>query len=121
MLLERKVERRAADDRVLVERHRASADQGVVPVEGDVDRPEPDLDTAALGDERLEPPRERDASRVDPDQSDVTQVDVPLDHLVSEPRNRPRQRVFVEDLARTRAHGGVVVHDVLLPGLTGPA
>ena len=74
-------------------------------MEGDVDRAERGLDAAALGDQRAQPARERDAARVDPDEGEPRQVVVALDQLVREPRERPRQGVRVEDLARPAARG----------------
>ena len=119
--LEREVQLRAADDGLRMERRRPAPDENVVAVERDVDRTERGLDPTPLGDERLEPPRERDASRVDADESEARHVVVALDQLVRESRKRPPEGVFVEDLARPAARGGIGLHRTLLPGLTGPA
>ena len=51
------------------------------------------------------PVRERDAARVDPDEGEPPDVVVALDQLVRQPRERPRQGVCVEDLARRVARG----------------
>jgi hypothetical protein len=104
-----------------MERRRPAPDENVVAVERDVDRTERGLDPTPLGDEGLEPPRERDASRVDADESEARHVVVALDQLVRESRKRPPEGVFVEDLARQAARGGIGLHRTLLPGLTGPA
>ena len=63
------------------------------------------LDAAALGDEPAQPLRERHAAGVDPDEREASEVVVPLDQLVREARERPRQRVRVENLARAVARG----------------
>ena len=47
-----------------------------------------------------QPAGERDAARVDADEREASRVVVALDQLVREPRERPRQGVRVEDLAR---------------------
>jgi hypothetical protein len=63
--------------------------ENVVAVERDVDRAELGLDPAPLGDECLEPLRQRDAPRVDPDEGKARDVVVALDQLVREPSERP--------------------------------
>jgi hypothetical protein len=103
--LEREVELCPADDRMRVTRLCAPTDHDVVAVERDVNGSERGLDAAPLGDEVLEPPRKRDAARVDPDERELGQVVGALDELVREPRQRPRQAVSVENLARGVARG----------------
>ena len=91
-------------------------------MERDVDRADRRLDAAPLGDERAQPVRERDAARVDPDEGEPPEVVVALDQLVRQPRERPRQGVCVEDLARrARARVSRWASLLLLPGLAGPA
>ena len=74
-------------------------------MEGDVDRAERGLDAAPLGDECAQAPGERDAARVDADERQLGEVVVALDQLVREPRERPRQGICVENLARGIARG----------------
>ena len=61
---------RLADERLRVQRRLAAAHVDVVAVEGDVERPEVDLDAAELLDQPAEAVRERDAARVDADERD---------------------------------------------------
>ncbi len=69
--VEREVELRRADERLRCERRLPAADRDVVAVEGDVDGAERGLDSGALGDQAREPPRERDAAGLDPDERDA--------------------------------------------------
>ena len=63
--------------------------------------------SAALGDEPPEPRRERDAARLDADERDAAEVVVPLDELVRDARERPRDRLGVEqDLEAVAAWSG---------------
>ena len=71
--VEREVELRRADERLRRERRLAAADGDVVAVEGDVDGAERGLDAGALLDQAREPPRERDAAGLDPDEREVVE------------------------------------------------
>ncbi len=93
-----------------MERRRSSSDENVVAVKGDVDLTELGLEPAPLGDECLEPLRQRHAPRVDPDEGEARDVVVALDQLVGESRERPPEGVCVEDLARPATRGGIGVH-----------
>ena len=111
-------------------RRLAAADGDVVAVEGDVDGAEQRRPAGALLDQSREALRERDAARLDPDERDLVEVGVGLDHLVRDARERPRERVGVEeDLPRSlhRTHGTTGIGGTracvvirLLSGLTGP-
>ena len=72
--LEGEVELRLADERLRVQGRLAAAHVDVVAVEGDVERPEVDLDAAELLDQPAEAVRERDAARVDADERDATRA-----------------------------------------------
>ena len=84
----------------------------------------------ALLDQAREPLRERHAARLDADERDLVEARVRLDDLVRDPRERPRERVGVEEElpgCLDRAHGaagvdgpGTCVIVSLLSGLTGP-
>jgi hypothetical protein len=78
----------------------------VVAVEGDVELPECDLRGGELLDALAQPLGQRDAAGVDADEGDATEVGVPLDDLVGDPRQRLRDRVGVEQRARGRGLGG---------------
>ena len=93
--LDREVEAGLADERLRVQRRPAAADVDVVAVEGDVERPEVDLDAAELLDQAAEAVRQRDASRVDADERDRVEVGVRLDDLVSDPVKGALERVCV--------------------------
>jgi hypothetical protein len=80
-----------------VPRRFAGADVNVVAVEGDVELAEGDLGAAQLLDPPAQPLRERDAARVDADESDLGEVGVALDDLVRDPRQRLRDRLGIED------------------------
>ena len=85
-----------------MQRRPARAHVDVVAVEGDVDRPEVDLDAAALLDQPAQAMRERDAARVDADQRDRVELGVLLDDLVRDTRERARERLRIEDDASGR-------------------
>ena len=95
--LEQEVELRGADDRLRCERSLAATDGDVVAVEGDVDGAERGLDSGALLDQAREPPRERYASGLDPDERDLVELRVALDDLVGDSRKGPPQPVGVEE------------------------
>ena len=98
--LEREVELRPADDGMRVARLGAATDHDVVAMERDVHGSDHRLDVAPLGDERAQPSRQRHAAGVDADERELGEVVGALDQLVREPRERPRQGICVEDLAR---------------------
>jgi hypothetical protein len=81
----------------------------VVAVEGDVELAERDLRAAQLLDPYAQPLRERYAARVDADERDPRKVGVPLDDLVSDPRQRLGDRVGVEDGTCCRGLRGYAV------------
>ena len=95
--VEREVELRRADERLRCERRLAAADRHVVAVEGDVDCAERGLDSGALVDQAREPPRERYAAGLDPDERELVERRVALDDLVGDSRKGPRQPVGVEE------------------------
>ena len=95
--VEREVELRRAHERLRCERGLAAADGDVVAVEGDVDGAERGLDSGALGDEAREPPRERYAAGLDPDERELVELRIALDDLVGDSRKGPRQPVGVEE------------------------
>ena len=88
------------------------AGDGVVAVEGDVDRAERDLLPAPLLDQRREPLGERDAARVDADEGELGQVVVALDDLVRDARERAAEALGVQQSLRRRAVGDVRAHSV---------
>ena len=94
-----------ADERLRVQRRLAAADVDVVAVEGDVERPEVDLDAAELLDQPAEAVRERDAARVDADERDRVEVGVRLDDLVGDPVKGALERFCVEELPAQRGLG----------------
>ena len=92
-----------------------------------------DLDLGALGDQPAQTLGQRDAARMDADESDPLEVVRLLDDLVRDARQRPLDRLAVEDdLPRDdvgRAHertpsegvpGAPMLMRLLLSGLTGP-
>jgi hypothetical protein len=95
--VEREVELRRADERLRCERRLAPTDGDVVAVEGDVDGAERGSDSGALLNQARQPPRERDAAGLDPDERDVLELGVALDDLVGDSRKGPRQPVGVEE------------------------
>src|SRR5262249_3676013 len=106
--LEREVELRRPHDRLRGERRLAAADGDVVAVEGDVDGAERRRDSGAFLDHAREPPRERDAPRLDSDQRDLVELGVALDDLVGDSGKGPSQPVGVEESlalsGRVRVH-----------------
>jgi hypothetical protein len=65
-------------------------------VERDVDCSRVDRDARPLGDEPTESISDRDATRVDTDEREVTEVRVTLDQLVRDPREGTREGCVVE-------------------------
>ena len=131
--LEREVELRVTDERLRVQRRLAArAHVHVVAVKGDVERSEVERLAAEVLDQAPQPLGERHPARVDADERDVRDLVVALDDLVGDPRERPRDRLLVEeqllgreaDLThRPRAVAGRVMACVivrLLSGLSGP-
>ena len=119
--LEREAELRAANDGLRVERRRASADEDVVAMEGDVDRAERGLDAAPLGDELLQPPRERHAARVDADERERSRSSF---RSISSCASRASVRASASASRISRAASRAVVSvfiPLLLSGLAGPA
>jgi hypothetical protein len=82
----------------------------VVPVEGDVDRPECDLLPAAFLDQGREPLRQRYAARVDADEREPAEIVVALDHLVRDPRQGAGERLGVQQSLGRYAVGDVRTH-----------
>jgi hypothetical protein len=78
----------------------------VVAVKGDVELAKRDLGRAQLLDALAQPLRERDATRVDPDERELREVGVALDDLVRDARQRLRDRLGVEKGSRCRGFGG---------------
>ena len=78
-------------------RRAATPDLDVVAVEGDVDRAEIGRRAGALLDQPAQTVRERDAARLDPDERDAGEVRIRLDDLVRDPRQRPPERVGIEE------------------------
>jgi hypothetical protein len=94
--LEGEIKLRLAHEWLWVQRRFAPAHVQVVTVEGDVDRPEIDLDAAELLDQAAEAVRERDAACVDADERDVLELGIRLDDLVGDAVKRATERVCVE-------------------------
>ena len=69
-------------------------------MEGDVHGSEIDCHAGALGDPLAQPPRERDAARVDADESESCEVGVVLDQLVGDPGQRALESARVEQDCR---------------------
>src|SRR6266511_3774745 len=83
----------------------ASRVEDVVPVEGNVERPERKLDAGALGDQPAEPLRDRDTARVDPDERGSLDLGIALDDLVRDANERALDRLRVENDLRGRQAG----------------
>jgi hypothetical protein len=107
-------------------------DLDVVAIERDVDRSEIGCRAGSLLDQPSQTVRERHATRLNADERDASEVGIRLDDLVRDPRQRPAERIGIEqDGSRRglhRAHGTGGVNGLrarrfirLLPGLTGPA
>ncbi len=77
-------------------RRLAVADVEVVAVERDVERAEPDLGVAVLGDQGAQALGQRDAAGVDPDERDLGKVGVALDDLVGDALEGAGERIRVE-------------------------
>src|SRR5580765_2684468 len=131
LALERKVERGRAHDRLRVKRRAAAAHVDVVAVEGDVDGTDVRRGAGAFLDESPQALSDRNASRLDPDESDARKVRVGLDDLVCDPREGAAERIGVEQNSSGRsfhrAHNAGKVDRVragryisLPSGLTGP-
>src|SRR5919106_2473764 len=95
--LQREVELGGTDERLRVPGGLTGADLDVVPVEGDVDGADRHLDAGALLDQPAQPVGEWHAARVDADERHPLEVVVALDDLVGDPRQRPLDRVGVEE------------------------
>jgi hypothetical protein len=72
----------------------------VVAVERDVQLAERDLGARQLGDAAAQALGDRDAARVDADEGDALELGIPLDDLVRDPRQRPVDRLGIEDSLR---------------------
>src|SRR5437764_10709188 len=128
--VEPEVELRVADDPLRVLRRLAAADVNVVAVERDVELADRDLATGEVGDPPAQALGERNAARVDADESDLVQLGVAFDDLVRDPGERPVDGLSVEqDLLALRmrhAHAGSgrtragrVIHTPFRPHGTG--
>ena len=91
----------------------------VVAVKGDVELAEVELLAGALLDEPPEALGDRDAARVDADQGDAVEVDVPLDDLVRDPGQRALDRVLVQQDRWRGRHGRVRHSTPFRPRWTG--
>src|SRR3954451_11273793 len=115
--LEGEVELRRLDDGLSVDRPLAAAHDDVVAMEGDVDAPDCHLDPAEVRDQPPEPLGERNAPRLNADESDTREVAVALDDLVSDAGDGPVERLRVqEDTPCIDMRS----HKQLLSGLSGP-
>src|SRR5207248_3116393 len=128
--VEPEVELRVAHDRLRVLRRLAAADVDVVPVEGDVELAEHDLAAGEVGDPPAKALGERNAARVDADESDLVQLGVAFDDLVRDPGERPVDGLSVDQdlfaLRMRHAHAGSgrtragrVIHTPFRPHGTG--
>ena len=127
---EREVELRLADDGLRAQRRFAASHLHVVAVEGDVDGAELGCLAGPFLDQTCEPAGERDAPRLDADERNLVELGVRLDDLVSDARERSRERAGVEEDLPERLHcahraarvagRGTCVVIRLLSGLTGP-
>jgi hypothetical protein len=95
--LERKVELRRANDRLCALRRLAGSHLDIVAIEGDVEVAELELPTAEVRNQRPESLCERHPARLDPYQCDALELRVALDDLVRDPRERPLDRLGVEE------------------------
>jgi hypothetical protein len=96
----------------------AAADDDVVPMEGDVDAPELDLDTAEIRDQPPEALGQRHAAGLDPDERDQREVGVALDDLVRDAGDRPVERLRIQ---KDTPCIDMRSHKRLLSGLAGPS
>src|SRR5262249_29375219 len=128
---EREVEARGADDGLRMAWRATASHLHVVAIEGDVDGAERGSLAGALIDEPAQALRERDAARLDADERDAAEIRGALDDLVRDARERPAERLVVEDdrsrrlsHSTQRARGSAWVWACslirLLSGLTGP-
>jgi hypothetical protein len=90
-------------------------------MEGDVELAERHLGARELVDPPAYALGERDATRVDADESDVPEVGIPFDDLVRDPRQGALDRLGVEDNFRLRGVRGQPALRVLLTVDSFPA
>ena len=90
-------------------RRTPTPDLDVVAVEGDVDRAEIGRCAGALFDQSSQTVRERHAAGLDADERDAGEIGICLDDLVRDPRQRPAERISIEENGSRRglhcAHG----------------
>ena len=103
-----------------MERRPAAADEHVVAVERDVDRPDVDLDARALLDERPQAVGERHAAGVDADERERVEIGVALDQLVSDSGERPLDCRGVEQESWPHRGRSAASSSLLLSGLAVP-
>ena len=96
--VERKVQRRLADDRLRVKRRLAAADAHIVAIKGDVDRTERRRLAGPVLDQAGQPLRQRHAAGLDADERDLAELRIRLDDLVGDTRERSRKPVGVEQM-----------------------
>jgi len=113
------VELRVADERLGTTRRAPGAHVDVVAVERDVEPAKRQLDARALRDELAKALSERDASRLDADERDGLEIVVAFDDLVRDPRQRPADRLVVEQEVRRRSDGRVRHSTPFRPRWTG--
>jgi hypothetical protein len=94
---EREVEGGRADERLCVQRRLTAADLHVVAIEGDVELTERKFLIGAFLDQPAKSLRKRNTATVDPDERDLIQIVVSLDHLVGDPGEGPIDRFSVEE------------------------
>jgi len=104
----------------------ARAHVDVVAVEGDVELAQRDLGAGELADQAPQPLGEGHAARVDADERDAREVGIAFRDLVRDARQRPLDRLDVEDslgLRGLRAQSALRVELTLglLSGLSGPS
>ena len=78
-------------------RRGATPDLDVVTVERDVDRAEVGRRAGSLLDQPSQAVCKRDAARLDADERDAGEIGICLDDLVRDPRQRPAQRISIEE------------------------
>jgi len=103
---DRELQLAVAQDRLRMQRSLSPApDDHVVPVEGDVEGAERELDVRSLRDQPPESLRERHAARMDADEGRPVKVGIALDDLVRDPDERALDRLGVEQDLRGRQAG----------------